>query len=129
MVRVGEVSPVPGPRVTLVLEELGLKSRRIGGEHELHRRTSHGDLPFAIALLQSVNVTAADDTRRYPVVVEQAYQDVALAVRRVAVDLAGMRRDVVGVDPDPAAWTGLIQAAYEGPGLMAFPCSSDPSGW
>ena len=52
--QVGEVSPVPSPPgVTLVLEELGLRSRRIGGEHELHRRTSHGDLPFAIACFSS----------------------------------------------------------------------------
>jgi hypothetical protein len=99
---VGKISPVPGPPgVALILEELRLQPRRIGSEHELNGRTSHRDPPLSVALFESVNVATADYSGGHPIVVEEAYQHIALAVGRVAVDLAGVSRNVVGVGLGP----------------------------
>src|SRR5204863_2201925 len=53
--------------------------------------------PSAVAALQPVEVAAADDLRGPAVLAEQYDHHIAVAVRGVAVDVAGVGGDVVGV--------------------------------
>ena len=84
--------------VTLISEGNRLQQGRIRREDQFDGRPPYSNLPLAIASLESVQVPATNDTGRHPIMIQEAHQHVALAMRSITLDLTQVCRDVVGMD-------------------------------
>jgi LysR family transcriptional regulator, nitrogen assimilation regulatory protein len=87
--------------IPLITENRRLEDGGITGKQQVNRRAPQCDLPNTITALQPVDIAAADDASRHPIVIQQRHHHIALRMRRITVDRAEMGGNIMRVQLRP----------------------------
>ena len=125
---VGDVTFVACPPDVTTGSELRLgQNGCIARQQQIDRAAAQCYSPSANALFQSIHVPAVDQAHAGTIRVEQAEQHITLGVGNVAVDLAGVRGDVVKAELGSSCVHGIGPSSIVQASVDGAPCSSNPS--